>query len=85
MILIKILMFIAVVICIVFIFALAFIGSQLLIQFNCRKCKFCHHIMDYKGLREDNNNGHYLFHCPKCGAWEQVPKENLFHDTEQEM
>jgi uncharacterized C2H2 Zn-finger protein len=34
--------------------------------------------MEYKGLKEDDDNGHYLFYCPKCGAWEQVPKEEFF-------
>jgi hypothetical protein len=29
--------------------------------------------MDYKGLKNDNCDPHYLFHCPKCKAWEQVP------------
>jgi hypothetical protein len=33
--------------------------------------------MEYKGLKEDNEGGHYLFHCPHCGAWEQIPK-NVF-------
>lgn len=33
--------------------------------------------MEYKGLKEDNDKGHYLFQCPHCGAWEQIPK-NVF-------
>jgi uncharacterized C2H2 Zn-finger protein len=39
--------------------------------------------MEYKGLKEDNDNGHYLFHCPKCGAWQQIPKEQFFRDVEE--
>jgi uncharacterized C2H2 Zn-finger protein len=38
--------------------------------------------MEYKGMKEDDNNGHYLFHCPKCGAWEQVPKEEFFRQCD---
>jgi hypothetical protein len=34
--------------------------------------------MEYKGLKDDDANGHYLFHCPHCGAWESVSKETLF-------
>lgn len=35
--------------------------------------------MSYKGLKEDNENGHYLFHCDKCDSWEQVSRERLYH------
>ena len=38
--------------------------------------------MDYRGLKEVNNNGHYLFHCPNCGAWEQIPKEEFFRQCD---
>jgi hypothetical protein len=41
--------------------------------------------MEYKGLKEDNDKSHYLFHCPKCGAWEQVPKEKFFRDCDKSM
>ena len=29
------------------------------------------------GLRDDENCGHYLFHCENCGAWQQIPKEEM--------
>ena len=31
--------------------------------------------MKYKGLKEDSGSGHFLFHCPHCGAWQQIPKD----------
>ena len=36
--------------------------------------------MNYKGLKEDDNSGQYLFHCPKCGAWEQMPREEFIRN-----
>lgn len=50
-----------------------YISIRMLIYFNSRKCKYCGSVMDYKGLKNDNCDPHYLFHCPKCKAWEQVP------------
>ena len=50
--------------------------------FHWHKCKHCHHTMNYKGLKEDDNSGHYLFHCPKCGAWEQIPREKFFRQCD---
>ena len=50
---------------------------QYLWMYHCHKCPHCKHFMEFKGLKEDNENGHFLFHCPKCGAWEQVPKEEF--------
>ena len=38
--------------------------------------------MEYRGLKDDNNNGHYLFHCPKCGAWQQIPREQFLRDLD---
>ena len=46
-------------------------------HFHMHSCKHCGRSMEYKGLKEDNEGGHYLFHCPHCGAWEQIPK-NVF-------
>ena len=46
-----------------------------ILHFYNHLCKHCGHSMEYKGLKEDDREGHYLFHCPKCGAWEQIPKE----------
>ena len=40
--------------------------------------------MDYKGLREDENNGHYLFHCEHCGAWEEIPKEEFIRSCDRD-
>ena len=60
----------------VFIVAL-FVILPVILHFHMHPCKHCGHSMEYKGLKEDNEDGHYLFHCPNCGAWEQIPK-NVF-------
>ena len=65
--------------------AFLIITSQYLLFFKWRSCKHCHHNMEYKGLKEDNNNGHYLFHCPECGAWEQVPREEFSHQCDNSV
>ena len=57
--------------------AFLLITIHFLVFFYWRSCKYCKHIMDYKGLKEDDANGHYLFHCSKCGAWESVPREDF--------
>lgn len=57
----------------------AFIGIRLYLVFHRHRCKNCNHIMEYKGLKEDDDNGHYLFYCPKCGAWKQVPREEFLN------
>lgn len=62
--------------------AFIYFNMQFLLFFKRRKCKYCHHTMEYKGMKEDDNNGHYLFHCPKCGTWEQVPKEDFFRQCD---
>lgn len=51
---------------------------QYLYTFYCHKCKHCGGIMEYKGLKEDMDNGHFLFHCSHCGAWEEIPKNEIF-------
>jgi uncharacterized C2H2 Zn-finger protein len=37
--------------------------------------------MEFKGFKEDDKNGHFLFHCPKCGAWESIPKEDIIDES----
>ena len=66
----------------VFVIALLMAGICILIlilpyifYFHIHQRKHCGHNMEYKGLKEDDEEGHYLFHCPHCGAWEQIPKE----------
>ena len=56
---------------------------QYVLWFHSRRCKHCNHSMDYKGLKEDKDEGHFLFHCNHCGAWEQVPKIEFFQDMEK--
>ena len=53
--------------------------------FYWRPCKHCGHTLEYKGLKDDNDNGHYLFHCPKCGAWEQIPKEEFIRKVNKDF
>ena len=57
--------------------------THYLMWFHCKLCKYCNHTMEYKGLKEDGCNGHYLFHCPKCGAWEEIAKEDFFRDVDK--
>lgn len=65
-------------------FAAFFIfGLHYISWFHWRPCKHCGHSMEFKGLKPDENNGHYLFHCPKCGAWQQIPKEDFFRQIDE--
>jgi phage FluMu protein Com len=50
---------------------------QYIWQYKCHRCKHCGHFMAFKGLKEEGDDAHYLFHCPKCGAWEQIQKGEL--------
>lgn len=56
------------------------IGLHLLMWFQMRHCKNCGHRLEYRGVVEDSENGHYLFHCPACSKWEEIPKEEFFRD-----
>ena len=60
--------------------ALLFVRGQYLAWFCRRPCKYCGHTLEYKGLKEDSDKGHYLFHCPKCGSWEQIPCEKFIEE-----
>ena len=62
--------------------AFGYISLQFLLFFHWRKCKHCNHNMDYRGFKDDDDNGHYLFHCPECGAWDQVPREEFFRQCD---
>lgn len=66
-------------------FACTIFVFQYLCWFHWRPCKHCGHNMEYRGLKEDSDNGHYLFHCPKCGAWEQIPREEFLRDCDKSM
>lgn len=55
--------------------AAAIVTVPYVLYFHCHYCKHCGHRMEYRGLKGDDKNGHHLFHCPKCGAWEEVPKD----------
>ena len=70
-------------VCLIVLFACMLFALQYFVWFHWRSCKHCYHTMKYKGLKEDNDNGHYLFHCPKCGAWEQIPKEQFFREIDE--
>ena len=60
------------------------LGFKLLVWFNFRECKHCKHIMRYKGFRDDENGGYYIFHCKQCGAWEHIPKKEFFHNCNKD-
>ena len=56
---------------------LLFLVFPYIFYFHMHQCKHCGHSMEYKGLKEDDEGGHYSFHCHHCGAWEQISK-NIF-------
>lgn len=51
--------------------------GRFLFLFNYRSCPHCSHTMRFRGEKEHASGNIYLFHCPNCGAWEEVPKEKL--------
>ena len=55
---------------------------QYIWMYHCHKCPHCGKYMEFRGLKEDEDNGNFLFHCPKCGAWEQVPREEFLRNSE---
>lgn len=50
--------------------------------YKFHKCPHCGHRSQFKGFKEDDNNGHFLFYCTKCRAWETIAKEDFFRDSE---
>ena len=85
MIVLKIIGIILLAILLIIVFVVLTLAPRLYVLCNCRKCKHCKHYMEYKGLKEDNNNGHYLFYCPNCGAWEQIPKEDFYYNMDRDF
>ena len=51
--------------------------GRFVLLFNHRPCPHCYADMTFRGEKERKEGNIYLFHCPKCGAWEEVPKEEL--------
>lgn len=51
--------------------------GRFILLFNHRPCPHCNHSMEYKGEKQRTEGNVYLFHCPKCGAWDEVPKAEL--------
>ena len=51
--------------------------GRFILLFNHRPCPHCSHSMEYKGEKQHTEGNIYLFHCPKCGAWDEVPKVEL--------
>ena len=85
MIVLKIIGIMLLAILLIIVFVVFTLAPRLYVLCNRRKCKHCKHYMEYKGLKEDNNNGHYLFHCPNCGAWERIPKEDFYYNTNKDF
>ena len=84
MLILKIFGFIVAVVFFIVIIVCSILVLHCLSWFHWRPCRHCGHHMEYKGLKEDDKEGHYLFHCPYCGAWEQIPKEEFFRDMIKE-
>lgn len=53
------------------------IFGRFVLLFNHHLCPHCSNKMIFRGEKERDNGNIYLFQCPKCGAWEEVPKEKL--------
>jgi len=51
--------------------------ARFILLFKHRTCPHCSHSMEYKGEKQHTDGDIYLFYCPKCGAWEDVPKAEL--------
>lgn len=51
--------------------------GRFILLFNHRSCHHCNCNMEYKGEKQRTEGNIYLFNCPKCGAWEEVPKAEL--------
>ena len=41
------------------------------------KCPYCGKNMTFTHTKESNGNIYYVFKCPNCGAWDEVPEENI--------
>ena len=66
---------IIVLVCIAF---YAFINIiKFFLLFYARHCKYCDHTMDFKGYHTDKGEHYYTFHCPHCGAWDKVKRDEL--------
>jgi len=78
MIILKIIVFVTAVALFISLNALLILCIKYLAWFYFRPCKHCGHNMKYKGLKEDSESGHFLFHCPHCGAWQQIPRQEFF-------
>lgn len=69
------------------IIALVLFGRFLLL-FNHHRCIHCGHSMVFKGERERTEGNIYLFHCNKCGAWDEIPKKDMdarFYDWAHDL
>ena len=75
--LLKVLFLVAGMIIIAIILSIFVEISRYLSVFNRRPCKHCHKVMEYKGRKGEGSDSHYLFHCENCGAWEQIPVEEI--------
>ena len=70
---------------IVLLLSFAIFGVFYLVHFHFRRCKHCGHIMEYKGLKPDGDNGYYLFHCPECGNWEKIVAEEFYQEANEDL
>lgn len=59
---------------------LAIKGARHLLMFYSRPCKYCGHSLVFRGEKERKEGNIYLFECPKCKSWEEVPVSD-FHDN----
>jgi len=64
-----------------------FIGIDLFIAYHLHRCPYCGHRMLHVYTKENEKGFFHVFHCSKCGAWDEVPEDTLIgvnNDTERE-
>lgn len=74
--------------CVIFLVLCAFMGITTLVRFfflfHARKCRHCGHTLDFKGYHEERRGSHYKFYCRHCNSWENIDRNELFRDGEEE-
>ncbi len=60
------------------------IGLAYLFRFKVKPCKYCGNFMVFRGEKERPEGNVYLFQCPECGAWDEVPVKE-FHRLYESM
>lgn len=75
---------VVVVLACVLIFIVANIAMGLLFAFYNRKCSYCGKRTKYQYKRTNVRGGveEFVFHCPHCGAFENVKPDELMEESD---